>query len=295
VGNRSNASSEVEFHGAAAWLVGDEGRGVATIIEMAAYTRLDCALGTAALMRQAVAQALHHAEHRQAFGRRLVEQPLMRNVLADLALESEAATALALRVARTLDGEDLPAEAALRRLLTPVAKYWVCKRGAALAGEAMEVLGGNGYVEDGPIGRIYREMPLNSIWEGAGNVMCLDVLRAFAQAPELVEILEAELAPARGGDARLDRALGTLRAELADRTGLEARARRLVERIALALQGALLVRFAPTPVADAFCASRLADDRGGAFGTLPPGIDVGAVIERAMPAGRHAPAAAAAR
>jgi putative acyl-CoA dehydrogenase len=283
VGNRSNASSEVELQDAAAWLVGEEGRGVPTIIEMAAYTRLDCALGSAALVRQAVAQALHHAEHRRAFGRRLVEQPLMQNVLADLALESEAATVLALRLAATCDAADGTPEAALRRLLTPVAKYWVCKRGPAVAAEAMEVLGGNGYVEEAPLGRIYREMPVNSIWEGSGNVMCLDVLRTLAREPAAAARLDAELGLARGADARLDRAVAALREELARPEEAEARARRLVERLALTLQGALLVRGAPAAVADAFCASRLAGAWSGAFGTLPPGCDLRAVVARAMP------------
>jgi putative acyl-CoA dehydrogenase len=285
VGNRSNASSEAELHDAAAWLVGDEGRGVPTIIEMAAYTRLDCALGSAALMRQAVAQALHHAGHRRAFGRSLADQPLMRTVLADLALESEAATALALRVARTCDEEEAGGGTALRRLLTPVAKFWICKRGPAVAAEAMEVLGGNGYVEDWPLGRIYRETPLNSIWEGSGNVMCLDVLRTVAREPEAVEHLEAELAPARGGDRRLDRALAALRDDLVRPGAAEAGARRLVERLALALQGALLVRFAPPAVADAFCASRLGERWSGAFGTLPADLDLPALVARAAPTG----------
>jgi putative acyl-CoA dehydrogenase len=215
----------------------------------------------------------------------------MQNVLADLAVESEAATALGLRVARTCDGEPDPAAAALRRLLTPIAKYWICKRGPAVAAEAMEVLGGNGYVEDAVLGRIYREMPLNSIWEGSGNVMCLDVLRALARAPELVDLLDAELAPARGADARLDRALRDLRDELGSADQVELRARRLVERMALALQGALLVRFAPPAVADAFCATRLDGAWSGAFGTLPAGLAVEGIIERALPAGDHRPVA----
>jgi putative acyl-CoA dehydrogenase len=280
LGNRANASSEVEFEGATAWLVGEEGRGIPTIIEMATYTRLDCALGSAGLMRQALTQAVHHARHRTAFQRRLIDQPLMANVLADLALESEAATALALRMARAFDRQDDALEAAFRRLVTPAAKYWICKRALAFVGEAMEVLGGNGYVEDSAMPRLYREAPVNSIWEGSGNVMCLDVLRALTRTPEAGEALRAELAPARGGDARLDRHLQGLDEMLAARPD-EAAARRLAATIVLALQGALLVRFAPPAVADAFCASRLAGDRGGTFGMLPAGADAVALIERA--------------
>ncbi|HXZ00955.1 MAG TPA: isovaleryl-CoA dehydrogenase [Stellaceae bacterium] len=283
LGNRSNASSEVEFQGALGFLVGEEGRGIPGIIEMATYTRLDCAVGSAGLMRQALAQAAHHARHRTVFQRHLVDQPLMANVLADLALECEAATALGLRMARAFDRQDDPAETAFRRLVTPAAKYWVCKRAIAVAGEAMEVLGGNGYVEESLMPRIYREMPVNSIWEGSGNVMCLDVLRALTRTPEARDALQAELAPARGGDARLDRFLATLEAALAARPD-EGAARRLSERLVLALQGALLVRFAPPPVADAFCASRLESERGGIFGTLPASIDCRGIVERAAPA-----------
>jgi putative acyl-CoA dehydrogenase len=282
LGNRSNASSEVEFEGALAFLVGEEGRGIPGIIEMATYTRLDCALGSAGLMRQALAQAVHHARHRTVFQRRLVDQPLMTSVLADLALESEAAIALALRMARAFDRQDDAAESAFRRLVTPAAKYWVCKRAIAAAGEAMEVLGGNGYVEESLMPRLYREMPVNSIWEGSGNVMCLDVLRALTRTPEAGEALRAELAPARGGDARLDRFVAALDAMLAARPE-EAQARRLAEHLVLALQGALLVRFAPPAVADAFCASRLQGERAGTFGALPSGIDAGAIVERAGP------------
>jgi putative acyl-CoA dehydrogenase len=283
LGNRSNASGEVEFQGALAFLVGEEGRGIPIMIEMATYTRLDCAVAGAGLMRQALAQAAHHARHRTAFQRHLVDQPLMANVLADLALECEAATALGLRMARAFDRQDDPGETAFRRLVTPAAKYWVCKRSVAFAGEAMEVLGGNGYVEESLMPRLYREVPVNSIWEGSGNVMCLDVLRALTRTPEAGEALRAELAPARGGDARLDRFVAGLEAALAARPE-EAQARRLSEQLVLALQGALLVRFAPPAVADAFCASRLERDRGGAFGTLPAGIDLGGIVERAAPA-----------
>ena len=284
LGNKSNASSEVEFQGATAWLLGEEGRGVATIVEMVSYTRLDCAIGTAGLMRGAVAQALHHAAYRSTFGKRLVEHALMQNVLADLALESEAATALVMRLARASDVQNDEAETELRRLLTPAVKYWVCKRGAFLAAEAMEVLGGNGYVEESVMPRIYREMPLNSIWEGSGNIMCLDVLRAAAHGPRVFEVYFAELESARGADARLDRFVDALKKQLTTPGDKESSARRLVESLALALQGALLVKHAPHMVADAFCASRLAGDWGHAFGTLPTGIDYAAIIGRASPA-----------
>ena len=282
LGNRANASSEVELHGAVGWAVGEPGRGVPTIIEMGTYTRLDCVLGTAGLMRQALAQALHHASHRSAFGRLLAEQPLMTNVLADLAVESEAATALGMRLARAFDRQDDPVEMAFRRIVTPAAKYLVCKRGAGFAAEAMEVLGGNGYVEESILPRLYREMPLNSIWEGAGNVMCLDLLRAAARSPESVASVMAELDAARGGDRRLDAFVATLRHRIAS-AGDEVQARRTAEALVLALQGALLVRFAPAAVADAFCASRLAGDRFGTYGTLPAGIDYRAIIERSRP------------
>lgn len=284
LGNRSNASSEVEFHGAWGLRLGEEGRGIPTIIEMATYTRLDCALGTTSLMRQALAEATHHAGHRLAFQKRLIDQPLMRNLLADMALEVEAAIALAFRVARAFDAEGDPHETALRRLLTPAMKYWICKRGPMLAAEAMEVLGGNGYVEEHGLARIYREMPVNSIWEGSGNVMALDMLRAAERSPKAFDALHDELAQARGGNAILDRFGDSLESEMADRRDSEGRARRLAERLILAVQGSLLVRFAPAAVADAFCASRLDGESGRAFGTLPPGLALDPVLERAMPA-----------
>ena len=286
LGDKSNASSEVEFCGAQAWLVGDQGRGIPTILEMGTYCRLDCALGTAGLIRGAVAQAVHHAHHRAAFGRQLSEQPLMRNVLADLALEAEAAAALALRLARAFDGDAGEEASLLRRILTPAAKYWICKRGPAVAAEAMEVLGGNGYVEEGPLARIYRQMPLNSIWEGSGNVMCLDVLRAIGRDSRCLEALAAELAPARGRNAAFDAFASRLADDLAQPALAEGESRRLTQRIALAVQGALLVRFAPAGVAQAFCASRLAgaDFAGGAFGNLPGNADFSTIIERARPA-----------
>ena len=274
LGNRSNASSEVEFDRAWARMVGEEGRGVATIIEMVNHTRLDCVIGSAAAMRQAVAQATHHAAHRAAFGKVLIDQPLMQNVLADLAVESEAATATMMRLARAYD--EGPADEAQRRfarIATAVSKYWVCKRGPALVAEALECLGGNGYVEESMMPRLYREVPLNSIWEGSGNVICLDVLRAMTRGSEVVDALFDEIGLARGGDRRLDAFVGAVRDDLADFTDIEVRARRVVERLAVAFQGSLLVRHGDPAVADAFCASRLAPDRGLAFGTLPAGLD----------------------
>ncbi|MEU5276246.1 acyl-CoA dehydrogenase family protein [Streptomyces asoensis] len=282
LGNRSNASGEVEFDGTWARRVGDEGRGVRTVIDMVAATRLDCVVGSAGLMRQAVAQAIHHCGHREAFGGKLVDKPLMRAVLADLALESEAATALALRLAAAYDdgGEQ---ERALLRIAVPAAKYWVTKRCAPLVVEAAECLGGNGYVTESGMPRLVRESPLNSIWEGAGNVQALDVLRALRREPQALDAWLREVGLARGADHRLDRAIKDLLTELADLDGVEARARRLAERFALVLQGALLVRFAPPEVADAFCASRLGGDGGSTFGTLPHSLDLASVVERAAP------------
>ncbi len=283
LGNRSNASSEIEFADAFAWLVGEEGRGVRTIVEMVNHTRLDCMLGSAGLMRQAVVQAAHHARHRAAFGKPLIDQPLMQNVLADLCLESEAATILAMRVARAYDsGAD--SEQHFRRLATAVGKYWLCKRGAGHVAEALECLGGNGYVEDAVMPRLFRESPLNSIWEGSGNVICLDVLRAIGTEPQTLEYLWAEIDAGRGGDRRLDQAAARLRDQWAQLAGEPTQARRLVERLALVLQGSLLVRHAPSEVADAFCASRLADDWGKAFGTLPTDVQFRAIIDRATAA-----------
>ncbi|MFD4408827.1 acyl-CoA dehydrogenase family protein [Streptomyces sp. NPDC058476] len=282
LGNRSNASSEVEFDGTWARRVGDEGRGVRTIIEMVAATRLDCVLGSASLMRQAVAQAVHHSTYREAFGGKLIDKPLMRNVLADLALESEAATTLALRLAAAYD-DGSEQERAFLRLAVPAAKYWVTKRCTPVAVEALECLGGNGYVEESGMPRLLRESPLNSIWEGAGNVQALDVLRALQREPGALDAYLREVGRARGADHRLDGAIKNLLAELADLDGIEGRARRLVERIALVLQGSLLVRYAPPEVADAFCASRLGGDWGSAFGTLPHSLDLATVVERARP------------
>jgi putative acyl-CoA dehydrogenase len=280
LGNRSNASAEVELDGTWARRLGDEGRGVRTIIEMVSATRLDCVLGSTALMRGAVAQATHHTAHRSAFGGLLADKPLMRNVLADLAVEAEAATALALRLAHAVDSD----ERDLRRLAVAVGKYWVCKRTPAVVGEALECLGGNGYVEESGLPRLYREAPLNSIWEGSGNVNALDVLRALAREPAAVEAFRAEIGLARGADRRLDAAADRLAKELV--TADESSARRVVESMALVLQGSLLVRHSPAYVADAFCASRLAGDGSGsglALGTLPAGLDTAAVVERATP------------
>jgi putative acyl-CoA dehydrogenase len=279
LGNRSNASAEIELREAWAARLGEEGRGVGTIIEMVAHTRLDCVLGSTALMRRAVAEATHHAAHRAAFGRLLAEQPLHQNVLADLCLDSEAATATALRLARTVDEDDR----AFRRLATAVAKYWICKRTPPLVAEALECIGGNGYVEESVMPRLYRESPVNSLWEGAGNVNALDLLRAAAKEPESVEALLVEIDRARGGDTRHDSAADTLREELGDSGDVEYRARRIVELAALCLQGSLLVRHAPNEVADAFCATRLGAEGGRAYGTLPTGIDCAAIVERHRP------------
>jgi putative acyl-CoA dehydrogenase len=285
LGNRSNASSEIELNHAWAQMIGEEGHGVRTIVEMVNYSRLDCIGGTASLMRQAVAQATHHAAHRAAFGRALIDQPLMQNVLADVAIESEAATVLLLRLARACDGAIAgdEQEGHLKRIGTAIGKYWVCKRGPAVGAEALECLGGNGYVEESMMPRLYREMPLNSIWEGSGNVNCLDVLRAMQREPETVEALFNELALARGANAHLDAAVARLQRDLADNQNMEVRARRLVEHLALALQGALLVRHSHPAIAGAFCATRLGGDWGAAFGTLPPGVDVTTIIQRTRP------------
>ncbi|MER6493783.1 acyl-CoA dehydrogenase family protein [Streptomyces griseorubiginosus] len=283
LGNRSNASSEPEFDRTVAWLVGPEGQGVKTIIEMVNCTRLDCVTMSATLMRRTLVEAGHHARHRSAFGARLVDQPLMRNVLADLALESEAATTLTLRLAgaadRAVRGD--AGEQAFRRIATAVGKYWVTKRGPAFTAEALECLGGNGYVEESGMPRHYREAPLLSIWEGSGNVNALDVLRALRREPETAEALFGELALAQEADARLDTAVVRLKDLLT--TASETGARRLVEHMALTLQASLLVRHAPAAVADAFCASRLGGDWGHAFGTLPDATDLDAVLARALP------------
>ncbi len=278
LGDRSNASSEIELDAAWARLVGEEGRGVPTIIEMVSHTRLDCVLGTAAAMRAAVEQATRHAAYRSAFGNLLADQPLMRNVLADLCVESEAATLTALRLARAYDRGE-----AFARVATAVAKYWVCKRGPGHAAEALECLGGNGYVEESVLPRLYRQQPLQSIWEGSGNVICLDALRALRRSPGAIDAFIDECREAAGAEPRLDGWLSALEQELRDPEEVEARARRLVERLGLALQASLLVRHGDPCVADAFCASRLAGDGGLAYGTLPLRIDAAAIIERHRP------------
>ncbi len=284
LGDWSNASSEVELAGAVAWMVGEEGRGVATILEMVALTRQDCMIGSAGLMRQALVQAVHHARHRKAFGRRLCEQPLMMNVLADLALESEAHVALTARVARAIDASARDeGEAAFSRIATAIGKYWVCKRAPAFVNEAQECLGGAGYVEETNLPRLYRQAPLNSIWEGSGNIQCLDVLRALGREPRTREALFTELARARGEHAIFDAELGRLEALLADQATLETRSRYVVERFALALQASLLLRAGPGEVAASFVATRLGDAHGQAFGTLPAGTPFSALIERAFP------------
>jgi putative acyl-CoA dehydrogenase len=282
LGNRSNASSEVELDETHAELVGEEGRGVATILEMATHTRLDCVLGSSGLMRAATAQALHHAAHRSVFGRRLVDQPLMRNVLADLVLESSAATLLAVRLAESYDGQEAgDPQRAFRRIATAIAKYWVCKRAPTVTAEGLECLGGAGFVEESGLPRLYREAPLNSIWEGSGNVICLDVLRALAREPGTWDALIAELRLAAGVDPRLDAAVRALERDRVPAADVEADARRFVERLALALQGSLLVRHAPAALADAFVASRLAGDGGRALGTLAPSTSFESILAAA--------------
>ena len=285
LGNHANASSEVEYDGAVAWLVGEEGRGVATIIEMVNLTRLDCTLGSATSMRQGLTHAIHHAQHRKAFGDYLLDAPLMRNVLADLAVEAEAATIIAMRMAGATDaavrGDER--EALLRRIGLAAAKYWVCKRATPHAAEAMECLGGNGYAEDSAMPRLYREAPLMGIWEGSGNVSALDTLRAMATRPECVEVLFDELGVTDNHDARLDRHVESGRSSLKEATTLEYRARSVAEDLCLALQGSLLVRHGHPAVTEAFLATRMTGgDWGGAFGTLPAGLDLAPILERAV-------------
>jgi putative acyl-CoA dehydrogenase len=283
LGNRSNASAEVEYDDAVAWLVGEEGHGVRTIIQMVNMTRLDCVIAGAAGMRAGLVQAVHHATHRQAFGSYLVDTPLMAGVLADLTVESEAATTLAMHLAGATDRANTGDEdaAGFRRIGLAVSKYWVCKRTSAHAAEALECLGGNGYVEESGMPRLYREAPLISIWEGSGNVAALDVLRAMSSG---TEAFFAEVHQAAGADRRLDKSVEKLKVDLSRLSGpveAQAAARRLVERMALVLQGSLLVRYGHPAIADAFCASRLGGDWGVAFGTLPSGVDTAAIVERA--------------
>jgi putative acyl-CoA dehydrogenase len=284
LGDWSNASAEVEFTGALAWMVGEPGRGIATILQMVMLTRLDCLVGSASIMRQALVQAVHHARHRRAFGTVLAEQPLMRNVLADLALESEGSTALALRVARAEDASARDErERALARVATAAGKYWVCKRCPPFVNEAQECLGGAGYVEESILPRLYRQVPLNSIWEGSGNIQCLDVLRALRREPESGEAFFAELDAVRGGNRLLDTETRALRTALANDHDLEAQSRRLVERMAMALEASCLVRGGNVAIADAYCESRLGRGHGVAFGTLPTTAPLEALIERALP------------
>ena len=283
LGNVSNASSETELRGALAWMVGEEGRGVRTIIEMVAMTRFDCMVGSSAGQRAAVSQALHYCSIRSAFGRVLNQQPLMRNVLADLVLENEGGLALTMRLARAMDHRADRHEDLLVRLCTAVGKYWICKRTPNHAYEAMECIGGSGVIEDSPLPRLFRESPVNAIWEGSGNVQCLDVLRAMQKTPEVVEAFFREVATAKGASAMLDRWIGALQEEFNDLADVEYRARGIVDRMALAIQAALLVQHAPPQVADAFCASRLAGGGHRNYGTLPRGVDCAAIIQRATP------------
>ncbi len=284
MGNVSNASSEIELRGALGWLVGEEGRGVRTIIEMVSMTRFDCMIGSSAGMRMAVSQVMHHCHHRSAFGKKLIDQPLMRNVLADLALESEAAMTLTLRMARAMDNRADEHEDLMVRLATAVGKYWICKRTPNHAYEAMECIGGSGVMEDSMMPRLYREGPINAIWEGSGNVQCLDVLRAMQKTPAVVEAFVAELKEAKGGHAALDAHMAALFRDFADSSNFEVRARDVVDRMALALQAALLVQHAPSAVSDAFCRSRLQVQGSHNYGCLPADTDFTAILSRAWPA-----------
>lgn len=284
VGNRSNATGEVELLDTWARMVGEEGRGVPTIIEMVNHTRLDCAIGMSSIMRQALAQALHFCGGRAAFGKTLIDQPLMQNVLADLAIESEAATTLMMRMAQAYDElRENPEVRHFTRMVTAVGKYWICKRSPHFVYECMECLGGSGYVEECNMPRLYREAPVCAIWEGSGNVISLDMLRALSKDPETLPAFLAEVNQARGGDKRLDAFLDSLPGEFRDLDTIEKRARRVMERLALALQGSLLVRYAPDYVADTFIASRIAGDHGNEYGTLPPGTNFAAIVDRARP------------
>lgn len=283
MGDRSNAGAEVELPGSLAYLVGEEGRGIATVLEMATYTRLDCANGSTGIMRSALSHALHHASHRQVFGKRLIDQPLMKNVLADLALEVESHCALAMRVAGAFDRQHDAQEEALCRVLTPVVKYWITKRCPAVTAETMEVLGGIGYIEEGPMARLFRQSPLNAIWEGSGNVMALDLQRALQKTPDSLRALEAELSRATGRHRAYDRFLAVLEEELSDPGTLEQRGRRLIEKVALAMQAKILLCDAPDFVGEAFCATRLGGDGGAGFGTLPKGAAFDDILKRSWP------------
>ncbi|MBN9061234.1 MAG: hypothetical protein BGP06_05535 [Rhizobiales bacterium 65-9] len=283
-GNRSNASSEVEFRGAIGTLIGEEGRGIATILEMGHLTRIDCAISSAALMRQALMQAAHHCSHRRAFQRALIDQPIMQNVLADLSIEADAAAWLAMRVSAAMDREkDDAAERAFNRIAAPIAKYWICKRSPPVVVEALECHGGNGFIEDGVMARLYREAPLNGVWEGSGNVICLDVLRSMQREPDSAPALIDELRAARGADKRFDAFLARLESDFIDLARHEGQARRLVERLALALSASLLIRHGDAATADAFVATRLGGEWSGHFGDLPPAVDAGALARAAVP------------
>ncbi len=284
LGDRSNAGTEAEFWGSQGWLVGEEGRGIPTVLEMGVYTRLDCAIGSTGIMRGALSQALHHTSLRSAFGKLLKDQPMMMNVLADMALETEAATALSMRLARAFDAQEDESEGLLRRILTPVAKFWICKRCPTLVAEAMEVHGGNGYVDEGPMPRLFKQSPLNSIWEGSGNVMCLDTLRAMGRHPKSLEVLAAEIAPALGKNRAYDGFVAKLKDGLGNPQDIELRSRELTQGIALAMQGALLLCHAPQAVSEAFCATRLTPGHWGTvFGTLPANTDFAGLLVRAWP------------
>ncbi len=284
MGNVSNASSETELRGALAWMVGKEGRGVPTIIDMVAMTRFDCMIGSSAAMRQGLAQVLHHCAQREAFGAKLIDKPLMQNVLADLAIESEAALALTMRMARSLDNQDSEFEQLLMRIGTAVGKYWICKRTPGHNYEAMECIGGSGLIEESIFPRLYREAPVNAIWEGSGNVQCLDMIRAMQRSPGSLDAFMQEIGKAQGKDARFDRAVESLQAAFTDLETLEYRARSVVEKMALTLQASLLLNEGDPTVAEGFCASRLtADNAGWVYGTLPTGVDCKAIIDRAMP------------
>lgn len=281
LGNKSNASGEVEFHAVYGRIIGDEGRGVANIMEMVRHTRLDCAVGSAATLRRAVAESIHHSAHRKAFGKLLIEQPLMQNLLADLALESEAATALGFRLARGFDESETNEQARLfTRAATAIGKFWNCKRAIFAVGEALEVLGGNGYVEETVLPRLYRDIPVNSVWEGSGNVQCLDVLRSMHKEPAAIEAVFGELDAAKGAHEFFDRSLLKLKEEFSNLENLEFRARIIVEKFALCLQAKALLESAPGFVAEAFCVARLAESRNLNFGTLPAGVETDKIIER---------------
>ncbi len=283
MGNAANASSETELRGALGWMVGEEGRGVRTIIEMVATTRYDCMIGSSSGMRQAAAQAIHHASNREAFGARLSEQPLMQNLLADLALESEAAMTYTMRIARAMDNQDNEHEKLLSRIATPIGKYWICKRTPNHAYEAMEVIGGSGVMENHIMPRLFRESPVNAIWEGSGNVQCLDILRAIEKQPDVLDAYFMELQKAQGANRHFDTFLNGVKSEFTDTNTLQYRGRIIADKMALGLQAALLLQHSTSNVADAFCLSRLASNGGSNYGTMPTGVNCAAIVERAAP------------